>query len=331
MESVAYYPGLAQDAAHSNGYDIVATYELDSDVPLPYFSWAEYPFARKPRPKRTDAMMAMLISNCGAPNGRLDYLRQLMDAGVTIHSYGACMHNRDMPRTATTDYGWQKLELVAEYKFVAAMENTNTKDYITEKLFGPLVVGSVPIHMGVPNVHDFAPPHSVISVHDFGSPAALASYLKYLDANQTAYDEYLAWKYLPHSPRFKALVDISKVHSFCRLCIKTADMNRREYGEEARPDHLPSFDQKVLADRTLRPLWVRERGKYWPMPVVIKEPTVTSLKAAILSVLRPGNPQGVLVWSIYDRYNRSSLITTDRNVRSLPRLTELEAIIVDPD
>jgi len=41
---------------------------------------------------------------------------------------------------------------VARYKFTLSFENAVCDDYITEKLWRPLVVGSVPIYMGSPSV-----------------------------------------------------------------------------------------------------------------------------------------------------------------------------------
>ncbi|VDP08809.1 unnamed protein product [Schistosoma mattheei] len=38
-----------------------------------------------------------------------------------------------------------------------------------------------------------APPHSFIHVDQFESPEKLANYLKYLDRNDTAYNEYFSW------------------------------------------------------------------------------------------------------------------------------------------
>ena len=38
------------------------------------------------------------------------------------------------------------------------------------------------------------PPHSYIHVDDFRSPRDLAYYLRVLDANDTAYNEYFRWK-----------------------------------------------------------------------------------------------------------------------------------------
>lgn len=39
-----------------------------------------------------------------------------------------------------------------------------------------------------------APAHSFIHVDDFDSPKSLANYLRYLDRNDTAYNEYFRWK-----------------------------------------------------------------------------------------------------------------------------------------
>ena len=69
-----------------------------------------------------------------------------------------------------------------------AFENSETDDYITEKFFGTLVSGSVPVYIGAPNVKFFAPDtgpypwqsHSVIWAGDYGFDAQkLAKHLLY--------------------------------------------------------------------------------------------------------------------------------------------------------
>ena len=335
MESVVNYPNLKYETIHNGGYSIAATYELDSDVPLPYFSWAEYNFRKEPLPKTAKSMVAMFISNCGASNGRLEYIRELMSYGITVDSFGRCMHNKDTI-TNGGNYNDVKGETIARYKFTIAMENSNTKDYVTEKLYTPLSWGTVPIHMGLTNIHDYAPEHSVISVHDFPSAKELAEYLKELDRNETKYNEYLAWKHRPYTKAFKALVDISNVHSACRLCIKAADINRQRYGPEKRPADLPTFTAKDLAqNKGSLPLWVRERGKYWPLPVFVKGRTVKELKKVILDTLRPNVKErtgDTEVWAVYNRYARitkDAYITEDNTVAEMRPFTELEAVIVD--
>jgi hypothetical protein len=37
-----------------------------------------------------------------------------------------------------------KMNIAAKYKFTMAFENSETDDYVTEKMFQPLVIGSVP-------------------------------------------------------------------------------------------------------------------------------------------------------------------------------------------
>lgn len=44
------------------------------------------------------------------------------------------------------------LKILAQYKFSLAFENAVCRDYITEKLWRPLVVGSVPVYYGSPAV-----------------------------------------------------------------------------------------------------------------------------------------------------------------------------------
>ena len=44
------------------------------------------------------------------------------------------------------------LEIVSKYKFAIAMENGLCQDYITEKFWRPLGVGTIPIVLGSPSI-----------------------------------------------------------------------------------------------------------------------------------------------------------------------------------
>jgi len=77
------------------GYDIVMTTSLSSDVPVGYFSWAEYDIMSPVQPKTERAIAAAFISNCGARNFRLQALEALMKTNIKIDSYGGCHRNRD--------------------------------------------------------------------------------------------------------------------------------------------------------------------------------------------------------------------------------------------
>jgi hypothetical protein len=83
-------------------------------------------------------------------------------------------------------------------QFHLALENTRCTDYVTEKLFTAFTRGQVPIVLGAPNVADHSPgPDSFIDATAFPSARALADYLLYLDRNDTAYEQYHAWRRRP--------------------------------------------------------------------------------------------------------------------------------------
>ena len=114
---------------------------------------------------------------------------------------------------------WDHLHCaMSHYKFVLAIENTETESYVTEKLFYALDSGAVPIYFGAPNVWDFVPPHSIIDGSKFGSMEELASYVKALANDPVAYAEYHAWRRCGvlgnyHKTRAASLDTLP-----CRLC-----------------------------------------------------------------------------------------------------------------
>ncbi|XP_024389348.1 glycoprotein 3-alpha-L-fucosyltransferase A [Physcomitrium patens] len=254
MESSAYFPENDIVRARSNGVGVVMTTSLSSDVPVGYFSWAEYKIMDAPKPKTKPALGAAFISNCGAHNDRLTIMRMLQNEGVQIDSYGSCEQNVLGGRALN------KLETLREYKFSLAFENSNVEDYVTEKFFQSLVAGSVPIVTGPPNIYDFAPAsNSLVYIKDVSEVKAAASRIKYLAENETAYNETLQWKFNGPSDSFLALVDMAAVHSSCRLCIFVATKSRLKE-EAAAPKRPCKCTSK--SGSTLYHLYVRERGRF---------------------------------------------------------------------
>ncbi len=75
------------------------------------------------------------------------------------------------------------------------MQKIKVDSYGSEKFFEPLIVGSVPVYLGAPNIAEYAPaPKSFINVHDFSSVDKLAEYLTFLSNNEAEYNQYLTWK-----------------------------------------------------------------------------------------------------------------------------------------
>ncbi|KAK4340232.1 hypothetical protein RND71_041694 [Anisodus tanguticus] len=253
MESTLYYPENNLTLARRRGYDVVMTTSLSSDVPVGYFSWAEYDIMAPVQPKTKNALAAAFVSNCAARNFRLQALEALEKANIRIDSYGSCHHNKD----GRVD----KVEALKRYKFSLAFENSNEEDYVTEKFFQSLVAGSIPVVVGAPNIQDFAPsPTSLLHIKELKDAESVAKTMKYLAENPIAYNESLRWKFEGPSDAFKALVDMAAVHSSCRLCIFLGTRIRER--EERSPNFMKRPCKCTRGTETVYHVYVRERGRF---------------------------------------------------------------------
>ncbi|CAH1802647.1 unnamed protein product, partial [Owenia fusiformis] len=100
----------------------------------------------------------------------------------------------------------------ATYKFYLAFENSDCRDYVTEKVWrNSFMMNIIPIVRGFyNNFKTILPPGSYIHTNDFPNPESLAKYLKYLDKNNTAYNEYFSWK--------KTYIQDTTRNKLCDLC-----------------------------------------------------------------------------------------------------------------
>ena len=83
-----------------------------------------------------------------------------------------------------------KLTFVSESKFTFAYENRAAKGYITEKLFQPLIAGSVPLYWGCPEVAQDFNPQCFIHARDFKTDKALRAYVEEVDQNDELYAQF---------------------------------------------------------------------------------------------------------------------------------------------
>ncbi|KNA06667.1 hypothetical protein SOVF_178890 [Spinacia oleracea] len=276
MESAQYYAENNIENARRKGYDVIMTTSLSSDVPVGYFSWAEYDIMAPVQPKTESALAAAFISNCGARNFRLQALEGLEKSGMKIDSYGGCHRNRD----GRVD----KVETLKRYRFSLAFENSNEEDYVTEKFFQSLVAGTIPIVVGAPNIQDFAPcPGSVLHIKELEDIDTVAKTMKYLAKNPDAYNQSLRWKYDGPHDSFKALVDMAAVHSSCRLCIHLATRIRED--EEKSPGFKKRPCKCSRGLETTYHVYVRERGRFKMESIFLRSSNLTmeALESAVLN------------------------------------------------
>jgi len=159
-----------------------------------------------------DNKIAWFVSNCGARNLRLEYAHELSKY-IKVDIFGACGSKR-CPRRKMKDCF---LLLNSTYKYYLAFENSNCRDYITEKFYvNGLGNNVVPIVMGGhPDDYErLSPPKSYIHVDDFASPKELAEFLHAIHEDESKYMEYLRWKKLTGS-RSGHFVN---TYFWCRVC-----------------------------------------------------------------------------------------------------------------
>ena len=127
-------------------------------------------------------MIFWIVSHCDTVNYREKYVEKLQKF-LTVNIFGQC-NKKACPRGGTLD-DCHKVQS-GTHKFYLAFENSNCKDYITEKLWKTLALPVIPIVMGSGNYTRDAPPNSFIDVRSFENIQALAEYLLYLDQNNVS-------------------------------------------------------------------------------------------------------------------------------------------------
>ena len=98
-----------------------------------------------------------------------------------------------------------KLDFIKEYKFTIAFENSSLSGYTTEKIVEPMVVNSMPIYWGNPDIDLDFNKHSFIYVNDYETMDEVINEIVRLDNDDKAYiqklsipwycgDNYEQWK-----------------------------------------------------------------------------------------------------------------------------------------
>ena len=217
MESSEYY----RRQKDLSDYDLTITCSFDSDLPVTYYGWdynlllnvSDWPWERR------EPAIVFIARNCHSRNRRETLVRWLQKY-VRVDSISSCMNNHawpaDIPRT-------NKDDLQKRYLMYLAAENSVEKDYVTEKVYGGLINGAVPLYLGAPNVQEFVPTHSVIQVPtDFNEfdVQRISETVKQIFTNKTVYEEWIEFKKHPYEERFERKFSIARTHIWCRLCRK---------------------------------------------------------------------------------------------------------------
>ena len=194
----------------NNKFDWITSYRRDSDIPTSYGITKRHPkpvlmntnFSKEGRQQRA----LVFLSNCAI--SRVSCIKRL-NQFYPVDIYGSC----GKPDPCNRDANCVR-KLVRSYKYFLAFENTECKDYITEKFWIALQRDILPIVKGASfeAYNASGPPNSFLHMDQFKTPAALAKHLQYLDENDQEYDRYFTWK-KTHK------VDIETLDLYdCKLC-----------------------------------------------------------------------------------------------------------------
>lgn len=222
MEGSGIYKPLEVKPLDHHHHHYFATTSFKSDVPLSYYSDRMWNIQSPPVEYEASIKGASFLArNCNSFSNRESLVKELMKSASTslpsfkIDSLSDCLRNALPPGGVDLK---NKTDVMRSYLFHFSFENQLTEDYITEKLWGALASGTVPVYLGAPNVLDHVPSHSIILVNDFSSAQQLISYLTKLAYNQTLYNTYHEWRKLPLPSTFHEKYDFTRTHSHCRIC-----------------------------------------------------------------------------------------------------------------
>lgn len=211
MEGSWYYPSL--DIKKNKNY--LSTTSFLSEVPVPYFSFADYNIQSPEVPFASVKKYALfLASNCASKSNRENLVKYLMNR-VPVKSLGKCLRNS---QDSSGSYNSKSL-IMKQYALYFSFENQLVDDYVTEKLWGALSSGTIPVYKGAPNIKDHVPENSIVSVDLFSSLDELANHLNEILKNETLYYEYHKWRKQPLPKWFMNKYNFTNVHSECRTCI----------------------------------------------------------------------------------------------------------------
>ena len=228
MEGPAYYEETRIKPFEWQNHVYYATTSFDSEVPLPYYSPAEYHIQTKPAFDFESVIpgASFLARNCDSQSGREQVVEALLQQQSSssstkfrVDSLSDCLHNAELPQGLPRDSMQNKTAIQERYMFHLAFENQKEPDYITEKVWGALAAGTIPVYLGAPNIKDHVPDErSIIVVDDFESVDALASYLDQVSKSRELYESFHAWRKRPLPTTFLEKYAFTQVHSKCRLC-----------------------------------------------------------------------------------------------------------------
>jgi hypothetical protein len=88
------------------------------------------------------------------------------------------IYGRRPYKCRVSDFTDKKHQIISNYRFCIAVENYRGKfDYISEKIFDPMIAGTVPVYLGDENITNVVPSDAFVDVRHFKGHTELLHYL----------------------------------------------------------------------------------------------------------------------------------------------------------
>uniref|UniRef100_A0A672F6G7 Fucosyltransferase n=1 Tax=Salarias fasciatus TaxID=181472 RepID=A0A672F6G7_SALFA len=181
-------------------YNLTLSYREDSDIFVPYGylipnvlldKVPQTRFAKKlnsssdPRP----GFVAWVVSHWENSLERVQFYNHLKEF-IKIDLFGRAGTTILPPGRDSV------VQMIRQYRFYLAFENSQHTDYITEKLWNTVRGGAIPVVLGPSrkNYERFLPPEAFIHVDDFPTVQELALYLLKVKDSPSLIQMHLSWR-----------------------------------------------------------------------------------------------------------------------------------------
>ncbi|XP_068194406.1 4-galactosyl-N-acetylglucosaminide 3-alpha-L-fucosyltransferase 9-like [Antennarius striatus] len=170
-----------------NLFNLTSNYRQDSKIPVPYGVLVPADGKEEFVLPRKNKLVCWIVSNWKPTYARVKYFNEFKKH-IKVNTYGSAFG----VHISRKEY----LSTITSCKFYLGFENSIDRDYITEKFYNPLSVGTVPVVLGPPrhNYENVIQGDAFIHVDDFSSPKELADHLLLLDKNEEMYLRFFEWK-----------------------------------------------------------------------------------------------------------------------------------------
>lgn len=174
------YGELSNMWNQSNTFNWTMIYDKDiADIYLPYGKIKRKLKNRKSIDEimqRKNGTALMIVSHCDTPSGRLEYIEQ-MKRHVDVEILGKCGKEWNCGRRFVHD---DCFEIINNYKFYLAFENSLCSNYFTEKIYDNFDYDAILVSRGGKKgqIKQIMPDGTYVTADDFKNAKELGEYLK---------------------------------------------------------------------------------------------------------------------------------------------------------